>query len=76
MRAMRLFRLVGVELEDTPHLDFHQAEDIVLGHFAYELWIDKESDRSVDVFAGGIHVFGLLELLVFINAFFDEDLFQ
>ena len=33
----RLFGLVGVELQDTPHLDLHQAEDIVLCHFAYEL---------------------------------------
>ena len=69
------FRFVGVELEDAPHLYFHQFEDIFLGYFAYELWIIRRQ-TFVDVFASGIHIFGLFKFLVFINAFFNEDLFQ
>ena len=67
--------LVLVELQDAGHLDFHQAEDVILRHFTHELRIVR-SEPFVDVFAGSIHVFGLFELLVLVDALFDEYLFQ
>ena len=70
-----LFGLVGVELQDAGHLDFHQAEDVVLRHFADELRVVGRQ-AQVDVFAGCVHVAGLFEFLVLIDAFFDEYLFE
>ena len=70
-----LFRLVGIELQDTSHLDFHQAEDVFFRHFTYELRIER-SQPFVDVCAGGIHIFRLFELFIFINALFNEYLFK
>ena len=69
------FRFVRVELEDTSHLYLHQFEDILLSYFAYESWIIRRQ-TFVDMCASSIHILGLLKFLVFINAFFDEDLFQ
>ena len=67
--------LVGVEFEDTCHLYLHQPEDVFLGHFA-----DKSrvvgSQALIDMFAGGIHVFGLFKLLILVNTFFNEYLFE
>ena len=70
-----LLGLVGVELQDAGHLDFHQAEDVVLCHLTDELRIVGRQ-AQVDVLAGGVHVLGLFEFLVLIDAFFDEYLFE
>ena len=70
-----LVGLVLVELQDALHLDFQQTEDVLLGHFAHKLRI-VWSEAVVDVCAGSIHVVRLFELLVLIDAFFDEDFFQ
>ena len=70
-----LIRLVLVELQDTCHLDFHQAENVFFGHFAYELRIVR-CQAFVDVLASRIHGVSLFELLVFIDTFLDEDFFQ
>ena len=67
--------LVLVELQDACHLDLHQLEDIVLRHLAYEGGV-VGCQSLVDVLAGGIHRGRLLELLVLIDALFDEDLLQ
>ena len=70
-----LVRLVLVELQDAGHLDFHQLQNIVLGHFADELRVEG-SEPFVDVLAGGVHVLGLFEFLVLVDTFFDEYLLQ
>ena len=70
-----LVGLVLVELQDALHLYFHQSQDVVLGHLAYKLRV-VGCQSFVDVFAGFIHVFGLFKLLVLVDAFFDEYLFQ
>ena len=69
------FGLVGVELEDTRHLDFHQPQDVVLGHLAYEGRVVGRQ-AQVDVLAGGVHVRGLFELAVLVDALFDEYFFE
>ena len=70
-----LVRLVLIEFQDACHLDFHQLEDVFLGHFAHHLGIER-GEPLINVSTGGVHVFGLLELAVFVDAFFDEDAFQ
>ena len=70
-----LICLVLVELQDTCHLDFHQAENIFFGHFAYELRVVRRQ-TFVDVLASRIHGISLFELLVFIDTFLDKDFFQ
>ena len=57
------------------HLDFHQAQDVILGHFAHHLGVER-GEPLVDVGTGGVHVFGLLEAAVFVDALFDEDFLQ
>ena len=69
------FGLVGVELEDARHLDFHQPQDVVLGHLAYEGGVVGRQ-AQVDVLAGGVHVRGLFELAVLVDALFDEYFFE
>ena len=70
-----LVRLVFVELQDARHLDVHQPQYVVLGDFAYHLRIIRR-EAFVDVCAGGVHVFGLFERLVLVDAFLDEYLFR
>ena len=70
-----LLGLILVELQDAGHLDFHQSEDIVLRHLAHHLGVPG-SQTLVNPFAGSIHRLGILELLILIDALFDEDLFQ
>ena len=70
-----LVRLVLVEFQDTCHLDFHQAEDVFLRYFTHEHRIER-SQAFVDVFTSGIHVLGLFEFLILVDAFFDEDFFE
>ena len=66
---------VGVELQDASHLDFHQFENILFGHFTDKARVER-SQAVVDMCAGGVHVFGLLELFVLIDSFFDKYLFE
>ena len=66
---------VGVELQDAPHLDFHQFENILFGHFTDKARVER-SQAVVDMCAGGVHVFGLLELFVLIDSFFDKYFFE
>ena len=66
---------VGVELQDASHLDFHQFENILFGYFTDKARIEG-SQAVVDMCTGSVHVFGLLELFVFIDAFFDKYLFE
>ena len=70
-----LFRFVLIELQDSGHFNFHQAENVFLGYLTYKLWVVR-SQAVIDVCTSSIHVFGLLKFLVFINAFFDEYLFE
>ena len=69
------FCLVGVELKDTSHLDFHQLQNVLLRDFADELWIVR-CQAFIDMLASGVHILGLFKFLVLIDAFFDEYLFQ
>ena len=71
----KFFGFVGVELEDACHFDFHQSEDVIFGHFTDESGVIG-SETVVNMFTGGIHIFGLLKLFVLIDAFFDEDFLQ
>ena len=71
----QLFRLVRVELQDAGHLDFHQFQDIFLGHFTHKRGV-VGSEAVVDVLAGSIHVLGLFKLAVLVDALFDEYLLQ
>ena len=67
--------LVLVELEDALHLDFQQPEDVVLGDLAHHLGIERRQSL-VDMFADGVDVRRLLELLVLVDALLDEYLLQ
>ena len=70
-----LVGFVLVEFKDAGHLDFHQSEDVVFRYLADELRV-VGSQAFVDVGAGGVHVGGLFEGFVFIDALFDEDAFE
>ena len=70
-----LVRLVFVELQDARHLDVHQPQYVVFGDFAYHLRIIRR-EAFVDVCAGSVHVFGLFERLVLVDALLDEYLFE
>ena len=71
----KLVRLILVELQDTRHLYLHKLEDIFLSHFAYKLRIER-CQPFVDMFACGIHILSLFELLVLVDTLFDEDFLQ
>ena len=71
----QFFGLVLVEFQDAGHLDVHKSQDIILGHLAYHARI-KRRQSVVDVFAGGIHVGCHFKFAVFIDTFFDKNLFQ
>ena len=71
----KLVCLILVELQDTRHLYLHKLEDIFLSHFAYKLRIER-CQPFVDMFACGIHVLSLFELLVLVDTLFDEDFLQ
>ena len=71
----QLFGLVLVEFQDALHLDFQQFEDVVLGHFTDKRGVVGRQSL-VDMLADLVHVGGLFEFLVLIDAFLDEDLLQ
>ena len=66
---------VRIELKDTSHLDLHQFQDILTGHFADKVRFERVK-AFVDMSNRLVHIFRLLKFLVFINTFFDEYLFQ
>ena len=68
-------RLVRVEFQDTSHFDFHQFENILFGHFTDKLRIIG-CQTFVDMCAGCVHIFGLLEFFVLIDTFFDKYLLE
>ena len=52
-----------------------ELQNILFGHFTDKLRIER-SQPFINEFAGGICIFGLLELYFLINPFFDKDFFQ
>ena len=70
-----LLGLVLVELEDTGHLDLHQAEDIILGHLTDHLRIVR-SQAVINMLTGSIHCRSLFKFTVFIDTLFNEYLFK
>ena len=70
-----LVGLVFIEFQDALHLDLHQSEDILFGHLTNHLWVVR-GESLIHIFAGSIHIGGILERLAFIDTFFDEDLLQ
>ena len=67
--------LILVELQDACHLYLHQAQDVVLGHLTHHLRIPR-CQALVNPFACLVHGLGILKLLVLIDAFLYEYLFQ
>ena len=67
--------LILVELQDACHLDVHEAQDVVLCHLTHHLRVPR-CQSFVNPFAGRVHRLGILKLLVLVDAFLDEDLFQ
>ena len=67
--------LVLVELQDSLHLDFQQSQDVVLRHLADECGVVGRQPL-VDMFANGVDIRCLFELLVLIDTLLDEYLLQ
>ena len=67
--------LVFVELQDAVHLDFHEAQYVVLGHLAYHLRVEG-CEPLVHIGAGGVHVGSVLEGAALVDALLDENLLQ
>ena len=70
-----LVRFVLVELQNPCHLDIQQLQNILLGHLTDKLRIER-SQLFVNELAGGVCIFGLLELHFLINPFFNKDFLQ
>ena len=64
-----------VELQNARHLDFEQAQQVVAGHFAHEIFFER-FETPVDVQQRRINVGRILIGFVFIDALVDEDAFQ
>ena len=71
----QLVGLVLVELQNALHLDFQEPQNVVAGHFANQVFLER-FQTSIDVRHGSVERFGLLEFLVFIDAFLDENALQ
>ena len=67
--------LVFRELGDALHLDFKQTEDVVLGHLANHLRIERRQP-FVDVFAKFVGAVGILKRTSLIDTLLDKDFFQ
>jgi hypothetical protein len=70
-----LVGFVGIELENTRHLNFHEPEDILPRNLAKK-GRSKWLQAHIDMGYGSIHIFGILKFLVFVNAFFDKYFFK
>ena len=71
----QLVGFVFVEFQDALHLDFHQAQDVVLCHLSDHLRIVWR-EPFVYMCACSVHVGSVLEFLVLIYALLDEYLFE
>ena len=71
----QLVGLVLVELQDALHLDFHQSKDVFASHLSDEAFLEG-LDAAVNVSHHSVHILGVLELLVLVDALFDEYFFQ
>ena len=71
----QFIRFVRVEFQNTPHFDFHQFENILFGDFTDKFRIIR-CQAFVNMSTSCVHIFGLLELFVLIDAFFDKYLFE
>ena len=67
--------LVGVELQDSSHLDFKQFQDILLGYLTNHIRI-KWRQSVINMLASGIDALRLLKLTVLIDSLLNENLFQ
>ena len=68
----QLVGLVFVELQDALHLDFQEAKDVIARHLANQVFLER-FQPFIDVRHNGVERLGLLEFLVFVDAFFDEN---
>ena len=71
----QLVGLVFVEFQDALHLDFHQLQDVVTGHFPDELWLEGRQ-LLVHEADGLVHVFGRFEAFFLVDALLYEDALQ
>ena len=71
----QLVGLIFAEFKYALHLYFHQSHDVVAAQFAYEVGLEG-CQSVVDMFHGNVHILGVLKLLVFVNALFDEYFFK
>ena len=70
-----IISLVDVELQDSAHLDFEQAENVVARDVAHKLrleWVET----LVDVIHGSVEVLRLFVATILIDALLDEDFFE
>ena len=65
--------LVFAELQDALHFNLHQSEYVVACHLADELRFER-FQSAVDMCHRCIHVLGILEPLILIDALFNENL--
>ncbi len=70
-----LLGLVLVELQYAPHLDFHQAQDIIARHLPHQPGIPG-LQAAVNPRYRRVHVLGILKLAVLIDALLNEYLFE
>ena len=71
----KLVSLILIELQDALHLYLEQTEDVVFGNLTNHLRVER-SESLVDIFANGINVRSILELLILIDTFLDEYLLE
>ena len=67
-----LISLVAVVLDDPLHGDLKQAEQVIGGDFAIELWFERRQ-ALIDVFECFRLIFGVLKFLILVDAFLDKD---
>ena len=67
--------LVLIEFKDALHLYFQESQDVVSGNLADKVLLERRQS-VVNMCDDSIHVFGILELLILVDAFFDEDSLQ
>ena len=68
-------RLVLIKLQDTRHLDFEQAKNIVLCNLTNHLWVEG-CEALVNMFTRSVNRFCVFKSLVLINALLDKNTFE
>ena len=71
----QLVGFVFAEFQDALHLDFHESQNVLAYHWADEIGLER-FESLVDIHHGSIHILGIFKPLVFIDALFDEYLFE